>query len=75
IPQKIYNLQVKLKPELKEDFINFVKDKEKEIEGRINVRYSGTENYLRIMVETEHTELIRIIIKDIVKEYKRCHFY
>lgn len=68
-PQKIYNLPVKSKPELNKQFLNYVKKCEREINGRINVRYSGTENFLRIMVEASNYKTIKTAIKKIVKFY------
>ena len=56
-PQKIFNVAVKDKKPLEElpEFLQKLKswDKKFQRRGRVFVRYSGTENLLRIMVESE----------------------
>jgi len=54
-PQKLINVDVKRKPEITDvpDLAAAVREVEKELgdEGRVLVRYSGTQNMCRVMVE------------------------
>ena len=54
-PQKLINVDVKRKPEIKEvpELAAAVREVEKDLgdEGRVLVRYSGTQNMCRVMVE------------------------
>lgn len=61
-PQKVFNIEISKKPPLEElkEFKEVKKRWEKEIgeSGRIFCRYSGTENLLRIMVESAKEDMI-----------------
>jgi len=61
IPQITINLPIKIKRELNASpFINIIKKHENILKnGRIIVRYSGTENLLRVMAEGENEELTK----------------
>lgn len=61
IPQITINLPVKVKKELTNSpFVNIIKKHEDILKnGRIIVRYSGTENLLRVMAEGEEEELTK----------------
>ncbi len=67
LPQKLKNLKVKEKPPIEklEELQNAIKSAENMLkgEGRILVRYSGTEPLLRIMVESKDEELIDSIFE------------
>lgn len=70
-PQKMINITVTQKIPLDEvpAVKKIISQKEKEIgnSGRILVRYSGTENKLRIMVECEDDELCKKHVNDIAQ--------
>ena len=74
-PQKLVNIQVSSKPPL--DSITSVRDviakKEKELKdtGRVLVRYSGTENKARVMVECEDEESCKRHATDIAQVIER----
>jgi phosphoglucosamine mutase len=57
-PQQLINIPVAYKKDLKEPSIAaIIAEYEKQLEtGRLYVRYSGTENYLRVMVEDRETD-------------------
>ncbi len=74
LPQKLKNLRVKEKPPI--DKLKHLQDAIKSAEnilkgrGRVLVRYSGTEPYLRVMVESENEEVINSIL-ELVEEAVR----
>ena len=61
-PQKIINVKVRKKPPLKELYSlqNIIKNGEKQLnaEGRILVRYSGTESICRVLIEGLNEDII-----------------
>ena len=61
-PQKITNVKVRKKPPLKElhSLQNIIKNGEKQLnkEGRILVRYSGTESICRVLIEGLNVDII-----------------
>lgn len=71
-PQVLINVEVKEKKELEE--MKEVSSKIKEIEtklnnkGRVLVRYSGTQNLLRVMIEGEDKKLIENCAQEIAEE-------
>ncbi len=70
-PQKLINLKVNAKPPL--DSINSIRDiissKQNELRdnGRLLVRYSGTENKIRVMVECENEDLCERHARDVAE--------
>ncbi len=70
-PQKSQNIMVskdkKSTWETNLELINFIKEKEKEIQGkgRILVRASGTESLIRVMVEAETQEIVDKYVKEL----------
>ena len=73
-PQKLINIDVKRKPEISTvpQIVEAIKQVESELkdEGRVLVRYSGTQNMCRVMVEgptKEVTEKYCKQIADVVK--------
>jgi phosphoglucosamine mutase len=73
-PQKLINVEVKSKPEISglPQIVEAIKQVEAELgeEGRVLVRYSGTQNACRVMVEgptKELTEKYCEQIADVVK--------
>ncbi len=73
-PQKLINIDVKRKPEINDvpELAAAVRQVEKELgdEGRVLVRYSGTQNMCRVMVEgpsAEVTEKYCTHLADVVK--------
>lgn len=60
-PQKLVNVEVSSKPDLKSipEIQNSIKEIEEKLgkKGRVLVRYSGTQNYCRVMVEAETEDL------------------
>lgn len=73
-PKPQYQLNVEV--EEKKPFSNEMKEKIKFVEnelsenGRVYVRYSGTENKLRIMIEGENEQIIKKYAKEIADEVK-----
>jgi phosphoglucosamine mutase len=74
-PQKLINIDVQSKPDIAAipRIMEVIKQVEEELrdEGRVLVRYSGTQNMCRVMVEgptLEVTERYCVQIADIVKE-------
>jgi phosphoglucosamine mutase len=61
-PQKVFNIEVTQKTPLEElpTLTNLIKEWENKLgnSGRIFVRYSGTENLMRVMVESESKKLL-----------------
>ena len=76
-PQDMQNVVVskdkKIGWENNKVLIDFIKEKEKEIngKGRILVRASGTEPLIRVMVEAETKEIVDKYIKEIVNKVKQ----
>jgi phosphoglucosamine mutase len=73
-PQKLINVDVKSKPDIQTvpQIVDAIKQVEAELkdEGRVLVRYSGTQNMCRVMVEgptTEITEKYATQLADVVK--------
>jgi phosphoglucosamine mutase len=73
-PQKLINIDVKSKPDIDKvpKLVEAIKQVEKELgeEGRVLVRYSGTQNMCRVMVEGPHhntTEKYCRQIADVVR--------
>ncbi|PKQ30096.1 MAG: phosphoglucosamine mutase [Actinobacteria bacterium HGW-Actinobacteria-10] len=73
-PQKLINVDVKSKPPIESvpEIVETIKQIEAELgdEGRVLVRYSGTQNMCRVMVEgptTEATEKYAVQVAEIVK--------
>lgn len=69
LPQTLINVEVRCKPELSEvpEIIEAICRAEQELagEGRVLVRYSGTENVCRVMVEGPSFALIDRLARDI----------
>lgn len=73
-PQTLINVKVKEKKPLKElSVFTEIKKAEKKLKGkgRILVRYSGTENILRIMTEGKNAKQIKAIAERIAKAVKK----
>lgn len=74
-PQEVRSLKVEAKPALEDipGFPEMIEDWEKKMggEGRIFVRYSGTEPLLRVLVEGEDGALVRGIADGIIDFYGR----
>ncbi len=74
-PQKLLNVKVSSKPDLESvpDIANVIKKKEKELKnsGRILVRYSGTENKARVMVECQNEEECNQHAQDVAEVIER----
>lgn len=70
-PQELSSLKVEKKIPLNEleNFSDYLKELEKKINGRVLVRYSGTEPVLRIMVEAEDELVVKNSVKEIEKLY------
>jgi phosphoglucosamine mutase len=75
-PQALFNVDVPYRknidelPEVSKKIAHFgevLKDR-----GRIFVRYSGTQNYLRVLVEGENREEINNIGAEIKEEIEKC---
>jgi phosphoglucosamine mutase len=74
-PQKLINVEVKSKPDVSTvpRLVDVIKQVESELDGsgRVLVRYSGTQNLCRVMVEgpsVEQTERYCQMVADVVKE-------
>ena len=74
-PQVLINVKVKTKPEISKisEIVEIIKKTEKELgdNGRVLVRYSGTEKICRIMVEGPDEETTKIYCKNISKVVKK----
>jgi phosphoglucosamine mutase len=72
-PQKVHSIKVQNKIPLDsiDGFNKHIKSIENKINGRILVRYSGTEPLLRILAEGENHEEIDNAVEDIVSYYKQ----
>ncbi len=69
-PQIIYNVKTEKKPPLEKIFNEkFIKELEKKIQGRIVLRYSGTEPLFRIMIEAKNKNLINKTAKIIEEKF------
>jgi len=73
-PQKLINVDVKSKPGIQTvpQIVEAIKQVEAELkdEGRVLVRYSGTQNMCRVMVEgptAEITEKYAVQLADVVR--------
>ncbi|MEA5076417.1 MAG: phosphoglucosamine mutase, partial [Coriobacteriia bacterium] len=73
-PQKLINVDVKSKPPVEEipELVEAIKQVEAELgdQGRVLVRYSGTQNMCRVMVEgptDEVTEKYAAQLADVVR--------
>ncbi len=74
LPQVLVNVDVKEKKDINKLKVNKnVKDAESKLgeKGRVLVRYSGTENLCRIMIEGENKREIQKIANDIAKAMKK----
>jgi len=74
-PQVIKNIKISVKPPLNqisglEKMVNHYKNKLGD-KGRINIRYSGTEPLVRIMVEGEDASDINGIVRDIYNQINK----
>jgi phosphoglucosamine mutase len=74
-PQKLINIKVAARPSLDtiEPLVKAIEQKEKEMgtTGRVLVRYSGTENKARVMVECEDEEACKRHASDIAEIIER----
>ena len=74
LPQVLVNVDVKEKKDINKLKVNKnIKDAESKLgeKGRVLVRYSGTENLCRIMIEGENKREIRKTANDIAKAMKK----
>jgi len=74
LPQVLVNVNVKEKKDINKLKVNKnIKDAESKLgeKGRVLVRYSGTENLCRIMIEGENKSEIQKIANDIAKTMKK----
>ena len=74
-PQVLINVKVKTKPEISKipEIVEIIEKTEKELgdNGRVLVRYSGTEKICRIMVEGPDEETTKIYCENISKVVKK----
>jgi len=74
-PQKLINIKVKEKKDLMEmpKVLKKIENAEKEFKekGRVLVRYSGTENKARVMVEGKNLKLVNKYVNEIANEIKK----
>jgi len=74
-PKLLANVEVKSKPELDTipEISNIIRETENKLgsEGRVLVRYSGTENLCRVMVEGKDAEEIAIFANNIAETIKK----
>ena len=74
-PQKLVNIKVSSRPELAtiEPLVKAIEQKERELgsSGRVLVRYSGTENKARVMVECEDEEACKRHASDLAEIIER----
>jgi phosphoglucosamine mutase len=73
-PQVSINISVKEKRELsKHPYSDIIKKAQESMkDGRIVVRYSGTENFLRIMAEAESDETARSVAQNLAKDLEKA---
>ena len=74
LPQVLVNVDVKEKKDINKLKVNKnIKDAESKLgkKGRVLVRYSGTENLCRIMIEGENKREIQKVANDIAKAMKK----
>ncbi len=75
-PQVLINVKVATKPPVTEipglSAAHAAAEKELADEGRIVLRYSGTESILRVMVEGRHEELVKRIANDLADIVRRA---
>ncbi len=74
LPQVLVNVDVKEKKDINKLKVNKnIKDAESKLgeKGRVLVRYSGTQNLCRIMIEGENKREIQKIANDIAKTMKK----
>jgi len=72
-PQKLVNIKIKNKKDLKT--INGFNDKLKELDSkeiRHLIRYSGTENKLRILLECKNAKIMNIAMDEMVEFFKKA---
>ncbi|MFA5075070.1 MAG: hypothetical protein WC436_03105 [Candidatus Babeliales bacterium] len=74
IPQITINLSINKKEDLSKDPYNTILNESKKLlsNGRILVRFSGTENLLRIMVEDAKEQIAQQVAQKLAKEFKSC---
>jgi phosphoglucosamine mutase len=74
-PQKLVNIKVSSRPELStiEPLVKAIEQKERELgtTGRVLVRYSGTENKARVMVECEDEDACKRHANDLAEILER----
>lgn len=74
-PQKLINVEVKSKPEISTvpELVEAIKQVEAELgdQGRVLVRYSGTQNMCRVMVEGPSDEVTETYCRQIADAVKR----
>jgi phosphoglucosamine mutase len=74
-PQVLKNIEVKEKKPIEEldNVFNKIKEVENRLKdkGRVNVRYSGTENKARVLVEGEAQDEIESLADEIIKEIEK----
>ncbi len=70
VPQKMINVKVAQKKPIEGNLSKSIREAEEILEGkgRVYVRYSGTQNLLRIMVEGENEKQINKIAQELSKE-------
>ncbi|MCS7151247.1 MAG: phosphoglucosamine mutase [Endomicrobia bacterium] len=71
-PQVLKNVKTQVKPPVEEIFEKeFLQSLEKKIDGRIVLRYSGTEPLFRIMVEGRNEQKIREVVNIIENKFNQ----
>lgn len=78
LPQVLINVanerRVKFSVEHSASLQNAIRAAEKKLgsNGRIVIRASGTEPYVRVMVEGENADLVNFVAEDLAEEVKKC---